>query len=963
MLGKFIKWSCIKYILISVLILHSVIKLNAQIIDLNNYYPTEAPSELWEITELLNTSCDTTIADSIFSEALINLQNVDNIEAQLMTLSRVGNYYMQYLRDFEKAKTLLDKAKKAYNNVSADSISFALAYYYNTRAILKSMQGHNSGRLFNFQKAFDIMQSYDNEHEAMLYFMRNLMQTHFMLRQISEGFYYSDLMRTFAKKHNNHYYIAEAYMGAGNIIKFYKPGLAALFFEHVVLLAHHYQITDLLETPFFYVSVGSGYTANGNHHEALEFYKSGLEVLNTSGTINDDNLKSALYCYIGVSHKNVRNDEMALVYLDSALTFMESRGESHMQNYFRILHLYGSTLNNAGKYADALSINKNAVNHYLKTFQGRNTYYISSGFYEVARSYKGLKKYDSALAHIQKAITYSVHIGDTIPPLLLPNIMDIKASDINYQIFEMDVYQKIDILKEMYVSSKDASLLNVIFEHFDFMMQLADLHASMAQNLSTIHQITARYKRHTNNLFDFMAQYDMPSSYWQEAYLIGARAKSYSFLRDQLQISYQDASLPDLRTNELVRQQSLINKKTQPKDFITTSSKRLLYEKERFLDKLSQPTQAEHLLIPQLSKTRQKNPHESVLDNEIILDYYVTTSYIHSFIFDNTNFEVLSIPLPPDMEDIYRNFFRGLKTANTSLLEGATKKLSEILLTHIDMGLSENIVVIPDDQLWAVPFEVLMKNGSYLVKSKALSYRYTSPIFREHRQKEESAAYDFLAYAPVFDNVLTFNKKGCRGPNPDAKTVAIYHDSGLLAELPASAAEVLNIQAMFEEKSLKSEIRLRDEAHKQSFIDEAGKARILHIATHGVSHSKKTELSGIYLSGNQKHNDFLYTSEILDMPLMADLVVLSACESGYGTILHGEGIMAISKSFLAAGADNVVASLWKIHDEKTQFFMQKFYQHLLQDTPFKEALQKAKINYINAGEMPLDWAGFILIEN
>lgn len=104
------------------------------------------------------------------------------------------------------------------------------------------------------------------------------------------------------------------------------------------------------------------------------------------------------------------------------------------------------------------------------------------------------------------------------------------------------------------------------------------------------------------------------------------------------------------------------------------------------------------------------------------------------------------------------------------------------------------------------------------------------------------------------------------------------------------------------------------------------------------------------------------TNELYKQKLKAQLVVLSACQSGLGEMATGEGIIGLPRSFMYAGTHNVIASLWKIHDAKTQTLMIAFYNHLIHDAcTYAEALQRAKLDCIKQGYLAMDWADFILI--
>ena len=108
---------------------------------------------------------------------------------------------------------------------------------------------------------------------------------------------------------------------------------------------------------------------------------------------------------------------------------------------------------------------------------------------------------------------------------------------------------------------------------------------------------------------------------------------------------------------------------------------------------------------------------------------------------------------------------------------------------------------------------------------------------------------------------------------------------------------------------------------------------------------------------------FLHPSEILDLDLNADLVVLSACQSGLGKLVRGEGMIGLTRAFMYAGTPSVIASLWSVADESTSVLMDEFYKYLIKENLGKtESLRKAKVSLINSKKYshPFYWAPFIL---
>jgi CHAT domain-containing protein len=142
-------------------------------------------------------------------------------------------------------------------------------------------------------------------------------------------------------------------------------------------------------------------------------------------------------------------------------------------------------------------------------------------------------------------------------------------------------------------------------------------------------------------------------------------------------------------------------------------------------------------------------------------------------------------------------------------------------------------------------------------------------------------------------------------------------------------------------------------------------ARRIHFATHGFLDEKRPELSGLVLSrgAGSREDGLLQVYEIFNLELDADLVVLSACDTGLGAMVSGEGLIGVTRALLYAGARSVVVSLWQVDDDSTPDLMISFYRHLDQDADKAESLRLAKLEMIRQGRFshPFYWAPFILL--
>lgn len=157
---------------------------------------------------------------------------------------------------------------------------------------------------------------------------------------------------------------------------------------------------------------------------------------------------------------------------------------------------------------------------------------------------------------------------------------------------------------------------------------------------------------------------------------------------------------------------------------------------------------------------------------------------------------------------------------------------------------------------------------------------------------------------------------------------------------------------------------LGDEATKENFLKVAPDAVLLHLATHAEVHDRDPMLSRLVFSPRSS-DPYLYASEIYGLSLKADLVVLSACETGLGQWARGEGVMSLARAFMIAGCPQVVMSLWAVDDRSTAQLMTDFYRGIDSELPPHEALRQAKLKMLDGDNPvyahPYYWAGWVPI--
>ena len=289
----------------------------------------------------------------------------------------------------------------------------------------------------------------------------------------------------------------------------------------------------------------------------------------------------------------------------------------------------------------------------------------------------------------------------------------------------------------------------------------------------------------------------------------------------------------------------------------------------------------------------------------------------------------------------------------------------KILPFRTEESQNEKLIIIPDGQLGYIPFDALLTEVPsspgkyrfypYLAKKAELSYAYSVNVLIHQYEPRvvPLPKKQLAAFSPSF------------GEGIDTSSFALR---GNLAPLAFSKPEVMAIS-----KYLESDLFLDEEATVRSFIHSASEYQLIHISSHAMVNDKLPLYSQIAFSvGEETLQDttddgFLDLGELFHLNLPAEMVVLSACETGIGRYYRGEGISSLARGFSYAGARSIVTTLWKVNDEATSQIMEKFYQNLDDKLPKDEALRKAKLSYIDGADNltshPFYWAGYIPIGN
>jgi CHAT domain-containing protein len=260
---------------------------------------------------------------------------------------------------------------------------------------------------------------------------------------------------------------------------------------------------------------------------------------------------------------------------------------------------------------------------------------------------------------------------------------------------------------------------------------------------------------------------------------------------------------------------------------------------------------------------------------------------------------------------------------------------------------------------------------NYVFRRHEISYHFSSTLFLRSRKAQIADRYSntFVGFAPVFGKSMPGAQSVVELPDlaiarPDALLYPVKREGAALEELKYSEQELRDILATFFNLG---RTYIYQEASEENFKKNINGYKYVHVATHGFIDNENPKLSNLTFSppkdSTATQDGVLFSNETYNLDLNADLLVLSACQTGTGKLVRGEGLMALTRGFLYSGARNIVASLWKVYDEHTSRLMVEMYRQIAAGKTYSAALREAKVKMIANEETaaPQSWAGFVLI--
>ncbi|MCP4443384.1 MAG: CHAT domain-containing protein [Aureispira sp.] len=518
--------------------------------------------------------------------------------------------------------------------------------------------------------------------------------------------------------------------------------------------------------------------------------------------------------------------------------------------------------------------------------------------------------------------------------------------------------------------------------------QLRQDYSTKGAKMLLLNNVPQIYNEAIDLLHNLYTQ-DQNSAWLEEAFALSEKSKAM-LLMDALKEdkAHHFGNVPDsLRKQEQSLQKDIsfykaeLFKAKQIAD--STKAKRsqqYIFEKRAQLDQLKKHLEKNYPKYYQLKHneqiasiaTLQKRLNST---KQAVVEYMVSENFVHIFAItaQNASWHKFSKQqLTEPIDKLYQTLInpslvqKKPEAAYTQFTKNA-HQLYQLLIAPLQGKLEEaqieELIIIPDGTIAYIPFEVLLsapvsesidyKYLAYLLQTYQTSYSYSASLWLECVQKATQGIYNskILGLAPNYDKTLNYSHR--------SSSIQVIRKG--LEELKGTQKELSFLQDNFEGSFYKNV-----QANEAIFKKNASQYGLIHLAMHGIINVKQPNYSALAFAENSDtlNDNLLYAYELPSLMLNAQLVVLSACQTGYGKYQNGEGVMSLGRGFMYAGTPSLVMTLWPINDQASANIMEYFYLNLKDGLPKNKALQQAKLTYIENSQgiaaHPAFWAPFIL---
>lgn len=348
-----------------------------------------------------------------------------------------------------------------------------------------------------------------------------------------------------------------------------------------------------------------------------------------------------------------------------------------------------------------------------------------------------------------------------------------------------------------------------------------------------------------------------------------------------------------------------------------------------------------------------------------IINYFLGNRYLYAYTHNNGKQEFIRKEKLPGLETDL-SFIRDSCLTGEAMLNANNnndKKIKQLQKAWYqwllgDIAIGKNLIIIPHRQLSFISFEMLDKSkdaapSAYVIDDHIVRYEIAASFMKAAPEKQSNDMRFFGGFAAT-----NFNSAVLGNMRRSSHTI-IGSERGSTETLESTGEEVTAIAELFNGTAYKN-------VSPEVFLANAARYRVLHIATHAFADQGVYHECNLLFESNGPGNGIVRDVEIMKMKLQAEMVVLSACNTGVGKLNSSEGVNSLGRSFFLAGCPAVVMSLWPVAGQSSPKIMTAFYKHIQEGQSKTEALRQAKLDYLRnepdpSWRNPYYWAGFVVV--
>ncbi len=695
-----------------------------------------------------------------------------------------------------------------------------------------------------------------------------------------------------------------------------------------------------------YDQMGALYQQIGQAETALFYQKKALDIkLKTYSEVNQE--VATTYSNMGSLYEQLNQPEKALSYFEKALSIRKEIFGEQSDNVAITCHKMSVFFQNEGRYEQALAFCQKALAANVFQFNSddiRKNPVLTDSVLS--------KSYLVVTLRLKADILYDVYAKTS------KNIDDLLLSDNTYELAEIWNNQTRQSFKR--VADKN-SLSEVAM----------DAHEGHLEVCLKLYQLTKKaiYQEKIFKILESNRALSLLES------LQYSKARTFAGVPDSLVLQEIKLNSRIAFYEKQLFGERLKNEKADQSKITSWEEKVFQFKHERdLLNQFIEHNFPEYYRLKYNTQVVSIENVQQILEpDQALLEYFVGKQAIYTFLVRQDRVTMSKLDLDFPLTEQIQSLRNGLYGYWLLPAEGRTEEqfvqfstqyvtaaagLYEKLIAPLS-DLPEKLIIIPDGILGYLPFETLLfhlpeeitafKNHSYLGRSHQISYNYSATLWKEMRDKQHNKSKGLLAFAPTFGE-----------EEPLFAGVEEYRRNNF-GNLFFNIPEANTIAGIFNGEAITG-----NDATLESFLEQAQNYSILHLATHAKLNDLNSDYSFLAFTGATDSLDQgkMFIRDLYNLRLPAELVVLSACETGVGKLQKGEGIISLARGFTFAGAKSIVTSLWEVNDLSASEIMKDYYTGLKNGERKELALHQAKMAYIDKQvedrqAHPFFWAAFV----